>query len=81
VSDTDAPWVAVEGLRKSFGARAVLEEVTLDVAEGSLTAILGASGSGKTTLLRLIAGFERADGGTIRVADRLVDGPRAFVPP
>ncbi len=81
MSDTDAPWVAVEGLRKSFGARAVLEEVTLDVAEGSLTAILGASGSGKTTLLRLIAGFERADGGTIRVADRLVDGPRAFVPP
>ena len=73
--------VAVDGLRKSFGARAVLDEVSLAVSAGSLTAILGASGSGKTTLLRLIAGFERADRGTIELGGRLVEGPRAFVPP
>ena len=42
--------------------------------KGSLTAILGASGSGKTTLLRLLAGFERPDGGTISLAGRVVDG-------
>ncbi len=41
-----------EGLAKSFGARSVLSDVDLVVAEGTLTAILGASGSGKTTLLR-----------------------------
>jgi iron(III) transport system ATP-binding protein len=73
--------VAVEGLRKCFGARVVLDDVSLEVGEGSLTAILGASGSGKTTLLRLIAGFERADAGRILLADRVVDGPRAYVPP
>jgi iron(III) transport system ATP-binding protein len=73
--------VAVEGLRKSFAERVVLENVSLDVGEGSLTAILGASGSGKTTLLRLIAGFERAGAGTIRLADQIVEGPRVYVPP
>jgi iron(III) transport system ATP-binding protein len=73
--------VSVDGLRKAFGARAVLDGVSLEAAAGSLTAILGASGSGKTTLLRLIAGFERADAGTIALGGRLVEGPRAFVPP
>jgi len=73
--------VAVERLRKSFGERLVLDDVSLEVESGALTAILGASGSGKTTLLRLIAGFERTDAGRIRLADRVVDGPRVYVPP
>lgn len=73
--------VAAEGVRKAFGERTVLEGVSLEVWERSLTAILGASGSGKTTLLRLIAGFERADAGTITLGDRVVDGPRTYVPP
>jgi len=73
--------VAVAGLRKSFGERAVLDGVELDAEAGSLTAILGASGSGKTTLLRLIAGFDRADAGTIELGGRMVEAPRTFVPP
>jgi iron(III) transport system ATP-binding protein len=73
--------VSIDGLRKTFGRRTVLAGVSLEVPEGELTAILGASGSGKTTLLRLLAGFERADGGTISLAGRVVDGPRTFVPP
>jgi iron(III) transport system ATP-binding protein len=73
--------VAVDGLRKSFGEREVLCGVSLEAEPGSLTAILGASGSGKTTLLRLIAGFDRADAGTIELGGRMVEGPRAFVPP
>ena len=48
---------------------------------GSLTAILGASGSGKTTLLRVLAGFERADAGTVRIGGELVDGPAVHLPP
>ena len=47
----------------------------------SLTAILGPSGSGKTTLLRLLAGFERADAGTIMIGDVVVDGPGVHAAP
>ncbi len=78
---TAAHAVVVDSLRKSFGEREVLSGVTLEAEAGSLTAILGASGSGKTTLLRLIAGFDRAAAGTIELGGRIVEGPRAFVPP
>jgi iron(III) transport system ATP-binding protein len=57
---------------KSYGARAVLQEVDLTVPEGTLTAILGASGSGKTTLLRLIIGFIAPDRGTIAIDGSVV---------
>jgi len=73
--------VAVTGLRKAFGAHPVLTGVDLEVPAGSLTAILGPSGSGKTTLLRLLAGFERADAGTIAIGDATVDGPGGYVAP
>jgi iron(III) transport system ATP-binding protein len=73
--------LAVAGLYKSFGNHQVLAGLDLDVPAGSLTAILGPSGSGKTTLLRLLAGFERADAGTISIGDRVVDGPGSYVPP
>jgi iron(III) transport system ATP-binding protein len=73
--------VVVTGLHKSFGAHRVLTGVDLEVPAGSLTAILGPSGSGKTTLLRLLAGFERADAGTIRIGDGLVDDPGVYVAP
>jgi iron(III) transport system ATP-binding protein len=73
--------VAVTGLDKAFGTHPVLTGVNLEVPAGSLTAILGPSGSGKTTLLRLLAGFERADAGTIRIGDSLVDGPGVYVAP
>ena len=78
---TVAHSVTVERISKSFGERAVLDGVVLQAEAGSLTAILGASGSGKTTLLRLIAGFDRADAGTIELGGRVVEGNRAFVPP
>ena len=62
----------VRGLSKAFGAP-VLSGLDLDVPTGSLVALLGPSGCGKTTLLRLVAGFERADAGTIEVGGRLVE--------
>jgi iron(III) transport system ATP-binding protein len=73
--------VAVSGLEKSLGGKAVLSGVSLTVETGSLTAILGASGSGKTTLLRLIAGLERPDRGAISLAGRIVDSSREHTPP
>jgi iron(III) transport system ATP-binding protein len=74
--------LAVTGLHKAFGAHPVLTGVDLEVPAGAFTAILGPSGSGKTTLLRLLAGFERADAGSIAIGSRVVDGPGVpFVPP
>jgi iron(III) transport system ATP-binding protein len=52
---------------KHFGAVAAVDALSLSVAAGSRTAIVGASGSGKTTLLRLIAGFEAPDSGSIQL--------------
>src|ERR1700751_4861979 len=73
--------VTVTGLDKAFGAHAILAGLDLEVPAGSLPAILGPSGSGKTTLLRLLAGFERADAGTIGIGGVLVDGPGVYVAP
>ncbi len=71
----------VRGLRKAFGATPVLRGMDLDVPSGALAALLGHSGCGKTTLLRIVAGFERADAGEVRIDGRtVVDGP-AGAPP
>jgi len=51
----------------------VLQDVTLTVESGQSTAIVGPSGSGKSTLLMVIAGLERVDGGTVRVAGERID--------
>ena len=73
--------LAISGLHKAFGAQPVLTGLDLEVPAGAFTAILGPSGSGKTTLLRLLAGFERADAGTITIGGRVVDGPGKYLPP
>src|SRR5579875_1874427 len=73
--------LALAGVAKSFGARPILRDITLDVASGGLLAVLGPSGSGKTTLLRLICGFERSGAGAIRIGDSLVSAPGIHVPP
>ncbi|HUB70842.1 MAG TPA: ABC transporter ATP-binding protein [Acidimicrobiales bacterium] len=73
--------VLVRGLRKSFGDHVVLSSVDLEVAEGSLTAVLGPSGSGKTTLLRILAGFERADAGSVSIGGTVVEDAATHVAP
>ena len=55
--------IDVQGVSKRFGEFAALDDVTLEIPEGSLTALLGPSGSGKSTLLRVIAGLEQPDSG------------------
>ena len=54
-----------QGICKQFGDFRALDDVTLEVPDGSLTALLGPSGSGKSTLLRIIAGLESPDAGAI----------------
>jgi sulfate/thiosulfate transport system ATP-binding protein len=60
--------IEVNRVSKRFGAFQALDDVSLDVAPGSLTAVLGPSGSGKSTLLRIVAGLEAPDRGSIHLA-------------
>ena len=55
---------------KRFGDFVALDDVSVKVESGSLTAILGPSGSGKSTLLRVIAGLERPDGGAVFISGK-----------
>ena len=60
--------IAVTDVTKRFGDFRALDGVSIAVADGSLTALLGPSGSGKSTLLRVIAGLEAPDAGTVEIA-------------
>ncbi|GLW92292.1 ABC transporter ATP-binding protein [Actinokineospora globicatena] len=59
--------VAVRGLTKRFGDRAVLHGLDLDIAPGEFVALLGRSGSGKSTLLKVLAGLDRDVAGEFTV--------------
>ena len=60
--------IQVRGLRKSYKDLDVLRGVQLDVARGSIFALLGSNGAGKTTLVRILATLLKADGGTATVS-------------
>lgn len=68
-------------LKKCFGERQVVDDLSLSVPVGEILTLLGPSGCGKTTVLRLIAGFERIDGGWIKVAGTIVAQPNFHLPP
>ncbi|MGH2740749.1 MAG: ABC transporter ATP-binding protein [Actinomycetota bacterium] len=77
----DRDVLRVEGLYKRFGAVVALDGFDLRVRRGALMALLGPSGCGKTTALRVIAGFERPEGGKVWVGDRLATGEKTLLPP
>jgi ABC transport system ATP-binding/permease protein len=59
--------LTIEGLRKNFGVKPLLDAVTFGLADDEKMGLIGANGSGKTTLMRIIAGIEKADGGRIMI--------------
>ncbi len=63
-------FLALTGIRKTFGAEAVVKDFNLKVERGELVTFLGPSGCGKTTTLRMIAGFETPTEGSIRIDGR-----------
>ncbi len=70
--------IDVHELRKSFGGRRVINDLTLQVPEGEVCGFLGGNGSGKTTTIRLLCGLLRPDGGggTCLGLDLVRDAPR-----
>ena len=76
--DPDAkPQISIEGVTKTFGAYTAVDNVSLNIYQGEMFALVGASGCGKTTLLRMLAGFARQSSGRI-----VIDGVEmSDVPP
>ncbi len=63
----DGPAISVRGLHKAYGELQVLRGVDLEVARGSVFALLGSNGAGKTTMVNILATLLRADAGTVVV--------------
>ena len=61
--------ISIRNITKRFGAFVALDDVSLEVEGGALTALLGPSGSGKSTLLRVIAGLEVPETGEVHIAE------------
>ncbi len=61
--------VEAEGLRKGFGDRLLIEDLTFKLPRGGIVGVIGPNGAGKTTLFRMITGQEQPDDGVLRVGD------------
>ena len=57
--------IQAKGLRKTYGQRTVVQDVTLNIREGEVLAIIGPNGAGKSTTLDLVLGLRRPDAGTV----------------
>ncbi|MER6186548.1 sugar ABC transporter ATP-binding protein [Streptomyces sp. NPDC001652] len=65
---TETPAVALTDVSMAFGGKTVLASVSLDIAPGSVVALLGANGAGKSTLIKILSGVHTDHGGEVRVA-------------
>jgi ATPase subunit of ABC transporter with duplicated ATPase domains len=61
--------VEAESLRKGFGERLLIEDLTFSLPRGGIVGVIGPNGAGKTTLFRMITGQEQPDAGTLRIGD------------
>lgn len=75
------PLLTVNSITKQFSSTPIVTDISFEVYLGEIFALLGASGCGKTTTLRLIAGFEKADIGTITMGDCVLDDSHTYIPP
>jgi sulfate transport system ATP-binding protein len=66
--------ITIRGVSRRFGDFEALDDVSVEIPSGSLTALLGPSGSGKSTMLRVIAGLERPDAGVVEIDGRDATG-------
>ncbi len=73
--------LSCRGVSKTFGPAVALDNLDLDLRQGSLMALLGPSGCGKTTALRIMAGFERPSSGEVWVGGTHVAGNGVWVAP
>ncbi len=73
------PAVAVEGLKKAFGATVAVDDVSFDIAPGTVHALLGENGAGKSTVVKLLAGLIEPDEGRFHVFGKAsrIRSPRA----
>jgi polar amino acid transport system ATP-binding protein len=79
MNNPSEPLIRIRGLRKSFGANAVLNGIDLDVAPRQVVVVIGPSGSGKSTFLRCCNGLEQAEGGVIDICGhRLIEDGAAM---
>jgi phospholipid/cholesterol/gamma-HCH transport system ATP-binding protein len=69
-SDARKVYVRLEDVTVRYGAKIVMEHLSLDIVEGAITCIIGLSGAGKSTILRLINGLKRPDAGRVLVGGR-----------
>ncbi len=61
--------VKAEHLRKAYGDKVLIEDLSFNLPRGGIVGIIGANGAGKTTLFRMITGQEKPDGGTLRIGE------------
>ena len=64
------PSISFEKVSKRFGDVTIVEDFSLEVADGELLVLVGGSGSGKSTILRMVAGLEEVTSGSIRINAR-----------
>ena len=72
------PIITLEGVEKRFGNNLVVKNLNLEIGEGEFLTLLGPSGCGKTTTLRMIAGFEEASAGIIKVEGERIENKEPF---
>lgn len=70
VPENTTPAVVIDHLRKSFGHKSVLKDVSWRIPRGQISGLLGPNGAGKTTLFRLLMGILKADAGTLQIDGR-----------
>jgi branched-chain amino acid transport system ATP-binding protein len=66
--------LSVRGLTRRFGGLTAVDRIDLDLAKGELVSIIGPNGAGKTTLFNLVTGFDRPDGGEVRLDGQAITG-------